>query len=167
MSFKIKEIGSGVLGLFGVVAMFVITAALLFGAMAFSLWMLQWAPIAFKIAFAVSVLVLCPAAFISPTRGFAAFGFMAASYGFGTILWVSGMAFTYITWGLFAVIIGLVILGIGVVPIAMLAALIHGDWGDLVGFIFLGVLTYGSRILAMWLGHKADELTERLAVTRS
>jgi hypothetical protein len=92
---------------------------------------------------------------------------MAASYVFGAILWVSGMAFTYITWGLFAVIIGLVILGIGVVPIAMLAALIHADWGDLAGFIFLGVLTYGSRMLAMWLGHKADERTERLAATRS
>jgi hypothetical protein len=124
-------------------------------------------PIAFKIAFAISVLVFCPAALISPTRGFAAVGFVAASYVFGAILWVSGMAYTYITWGLFAVIIGLVIFGIGIVPIAMLAALIHGDWGDLVGFIFLGVFTYGCRMLAVWRGRKADERTARLAATRS
>jgi hypothetical protein len=40
MNFKMKDVGSGFLGLFGVVAIFVITAALLFGAMAFSLWVL-------------------------------------------------------------------------------------------------------------------------------
>jgi hypothetical protein len=41
MSPKIKDIGWGLLGLLGVVAMFVTIAALLFGAMAFSLWVLR------------------------------------------------------------------------------------------------------------------------------
>ena len=60
------------------------------------------------------------------------------------------------------VIVGLVIFGVGVVPVAMLAALVHEDWGDLIGFAIMAVLTYGCRMLAIWLGQKADERAARL-----
>lgn len=92
---------------------------------------------------------------------------MIASFAFGAIMWVSGMAFTYTVWGLITVILGLVIFGVGVVPIAMLAALVHGDWGDLGGFVIMAVLTCGCRVLAVWLGQKADERAARLARARA
>src|SRR5579885_1422523 len=148
---RVKDIGLGVLGLLVMVGMLAIGVGLLVGAASFSLWVLKWTPTAFEITLAVSLFAL---------------GYMIASFAFGAIMWVWGMAFTYTVWGLFAVILGLVIFGVGVVPIAMLAALVHGDWGDLGGFVIMAVLTYGCRMLAMWLGQKADERAARLASTR-
>ena len=102
-----------------------------------------------------------------PTRAVSALEYMIASFAFGAIMWVWGMAFTYTVWGLFAVILGLAIFGVGVVPIAMLGGL--GAWGlgDLGGFVIMAVLTYGCRMLAMWLGQKADERAARLVRARA
>jgi hypothetical protein len=163
---RVKDIGFGILGLLVMVGMLAIGVGLLVGAASFSLWVLKWTPTAFEITLAVSLFVLGPLALIPQTRAFSALGYMIASFSFGAIMWVWGMAFTYTVWGLFAVIHGLVIFGVGVVPIAMLAALVHGDWGDLVGFVIMAVLTYGCRMLAMWLGQKADERAARLASAR-
>lgn len=160
----IKAVGIVIIGSLVVVGIMAIGVGLLVGATAFSLWVLKWTPIAFEITLAVSIFFLGPLALIPPARGFSAIGFMIASYVFGAIMWVWGLAFTYTVWGWLAVIIGLVILGVGVVPVAMLAALLHADWSDLVGFIIFAVLTYGCRSLSMWLAHKADERTARLAL---
>ena len=72
-------------------------------------------------------------------------------------MWCCGLAVTYDQWGTMGVIIGLLFAGVGIVPIAMLAALFHGDWGVLVGFAILIVLTFGLRALALWLAKKVDD----------
>ena len=159
---KVKDIGTGILGLLAMVAILVIGIGLLVGAASFSIGVLKWAPTAFEITVAVSLFVLGPLALIPPTRDLSALGYMIASFAFGAIMWIWGMAFTYTVWGLFVVIVGLVIFGVGVVPVAMLAALVHADWGDLIGFAIMAVLTYGCRMLAIWLGQKADERAARL-----
>jgi hypothetical protein len=46
-------------------------------------------------------------------------------------------------------------LGVGVVPIAMLATLFHGQWSHLGELIVLVILTFGSRFFALWLEEKA------------
>ena len=160
---KVKDIGAVILGLLVMAAMIAIGVRLLVGAASFSLWVLKWTPTAFEITVVISLFVLGPLALISPTRGLSAVGYTIASFAFGAIMWIWGMAFSYIVWGLFAVIIGLVIFGVGVVPVAMLAALVHADWGDLIAFVIMAVLTYGCRMLALWLGQKADERSARLA----
>jgi hypothetical protein len=163
----LKNIGMVVLGLLFMAALLGIGIGLLLGAAAFSFWVLKWTPIAFALTLAVSFFVLGPLALIPPTRVASAIGLMIASYVFGAIMWVWGFAFTYVAWGWIAVIIGLVIMGIGVVPVAMLAALLHADWGDLIAFGLLAVLTYGCRALSLWLAQKADERAARLARARA
>ena len=58
---------------------------------------------------------------------------------------------TLSTWGTFAVILGLLVAGIGVVPIAMLAALTHGEWMILLELVILTVLTFGCRVYSQWI----------------
>jgi hypothetical protein len=159
---RAKDVGGVILGLVVVVGILAIGIALLTGAAEFSVWVLKWTFPAFSITFLVSLLLLTPLALIPQTRPYAAIGFMIASFAFGAILWIWGMAYTYSVWELFAVIVGLVFFGIGVVPIAMFAALVHGDWGNLAVFIAAAVLTYGFRVLAYWLEAKASERAARL-----
>ena len=159
---RVKDAGSVILGLAVLVGMLAIGIGLLTGAAAFSLWVLEWTFPAFAITLLVSVVLLAPLSLSPPTRGFSAVGFLIASIAFGAILWLWGMAYTYTVWGLFGVIVGLVLLGVGVVPVAMLAALVHGDWGNLGMFVVTAVITFGFRGLANWLGEKADERAARL-----
>jgi len=159
---RVKDAGSVILGLAVMVGMLAIGIGLLTGAAAFSIWVLKWTFPAFAITFLVSFVLLAPLSLIPPTRGFSAVGFLIASLAFGAILWLWGIGYTYSVWGLLPVIVGLVLLGVGVVPIAMFAALVHGDWGNLGMFVLTAVLAIGCRGLGSWLAEKADERAARL-----
>jgi len=163
---KAKDAGASVLGLAAVVVFIAIPIALLYGAAELSLWALKWTPAVFGTVFWATVLVLVPLAIIPPTRGWSALGFVIASYLFGLLLWIWAMAFTYDVWGLGAVVIGLLIFGAGVVAVAMLAALIKGVWAVLGTFIFLLVLTLGTRAFGHWLGATYAQRAARKAEAR-
>ena len=60
--------------------------------------------------------------------------------------------------------IGLVIAGVGIGPIAMLAALLQGEWQALIVFVILIVLTFGLRALGFWLAKKVDERAAKLSL---
>lgn len=71
-----------------------------------------------------------------------------------------GLLLSWELWGPIAVIIGLFIFGIGVVPIAMLATLFNGMWIEL-GFLVLAIiLTFGFRFFGIGLVEKAREMNE-------
>jgi uncharacterized protein YacL len=78
-------------------------------------------------------------------------------------MWCSGVAVTYDLWGTVGVIIGLLIAGVGIVPVAMLATFFHGEWEGLIEFMILIVLTFGLRLLGLWLAKKVDKRAARLA----
>jgi hypothetical protein len=159
---RVKSAGSVILGLAAMIVILIISSALLVGAATFSVWVLKWTFPAFMITLLLSFVVPAPLSLIPPTRALSAVGFLIASFAFGAILWIWGMAYSYSVWGLPAVIIGLFFAGIGVVPIAMIAALLHADWGNLGLFAATAVITLGYRGLAHWLAGKADERAARL-----
>lgn len=45
--------------------------------------------------------------------------------------------------------------GIGIVPVAIVAALFHAQWSVLEGIAILLVATFGIRGLALWIGSRA------------
>lgn len=163
---RLKSLGALVLGLLIMAAGAVFIAVFVFGATAASFWIIKWSPWAFWPTLAISIFILAPLALIPPTRAVSAIGFVIASYIFGAIMWFWAVAFTYFIWGFTGVIIGLVILGFGIVPIAMLAAVVHGEWSSFIGLVVLVVLTFGPRALGFWLAEKADERAARLALQR-
>jgi hypothetical protein len=79
-----------------------------------------------------------------------------ASYVFGATLWMEGLLLTLFIWGLGAVFIGLCVVGIGVVPIAMLATLLKGMWGPLIELVLLTIMTFGSRACAISLAESLE-----------
>ena len=121
-----------------------------------AVWLLPWLSHATTVTLAVCVLILVPLAIFRKTRPVSAIGLMIASYVFGATLWFYGLLMAYAGWGLVGIIVGLVLAGVGVVPVAALAALIHGEWA-VVGQIAVGlVLTFGVRFLSMWLTSRSE-----------
>ena len=109
-----------------------------------------------EIATAILFLILLPLSLIRKARGFAAVAILLISYVFGITVWMEGLLITLSTWGVGAVIFGLLFAGVGVVPIGMLAALFHGMWWELLDLVGLTVFTFGCRFFSIWIAEKGE-----------
>jgi len=103
------------------------------------------------ISFGLVIFVFLPLAIPRTTRGFSSLALFITSYIFGATLWMEGLLFTLLIWGVGAVFIGLFIAGVGVVPIAMLATLFKGMWGPFIELVLLTIMTFATRIGALSL----------------
>lgn len=91
------------------------------------------------------------AAITQPARTVSGIIIYISSYIFGLATWIYGLAVTLSLWGILAVIIGVLLGGIGVVPIGMLAALFHGRWDIFFTLLVMIVLTFASRLIGTLL----------------
>lgn len=73
---------------------------------------------------------------------------------------MEGFLLTISIWGVSAIILGLLIAGIGVVPIAMIATLTKGLWPQFIELALLAILTFSCRILALKLWGEDKPLKE-------
>jgi hypothetical protein len=153
---RLKTIGNFLLGALGVLALLLIPAMFIVGAEWLSERLLPWFVVASFLALGLLVLVLLPLAAFRRSRMSAAIAMMYVSYVFGATVWMEGLLLTMGLWGAFAVVIGLFFMGVGVVPIAMLATLLKGMWSPLAELVVLTVLTFGTRFLAAWVAAKSE-----------
>ncbi len=160
LSIKLKDAGSWLLGIVGILAMIAIPVLFLVGAEWMSKRLLPWFILASTLAFFFVIFVAMPLSFFRRCRGFASLVALVASYVFGATLWMWGLLLTLTLWGTWAVVVGLFMMGIGVVPIAMLATLFRGLWSILGQLVVLIVLTFGFRFYALWIGGLDDAREE-------
>lgn len=152
----LKGIGAMIAGL-AIMAAFFFVLMLIFSGVAYvSVIVMPWLVAAAKWAFAIALFILLPTAFFKATRPFSALGFLFASFAFGLCAWVMGFLLAYSHWGLFGVIVGIVLGGVGVVPVGLLAAMFHGEWYAVWILLEYVALTIGSRIIMAVLAAKAD-----------
>lgn len=108
----------------------------------------------------VSFLLIVPLSLIFAIfrrfRGRAGFGLMIYSYIAGMDLWVRALALTYATTGLIGVIGGVLLAGIGVVPIAMGAMIYRAQWSVLIYLAVALVLVFVFRFFGGFLMAKAE-----------
>lgn len=89
------------------------------------------------------------------TRSAASVGIMVTSYVSALWVWVNSLMVAFATVSLIWIIVGLCLAGIGIVPVALIGALLAGKWG-IAGLIVLGVvLTLGLRVFAYFLASKS------------
>lgn len=103
---------------------------------------LVWPIIVFTILFLLPLLVF------HSTRGWAATGMFLSSYIYGFTAWLLGFLATLHLWGVIAVILGLFMFGVGVVPLGVLATLFNGEWSVLLNLILLTGLMFVSRFVS-------------------
>lgn len=154
---KIKALGGVLLG----IAIFVCVLALPVVFIKGSLWasehLLQPLIVVGWIALALNILILLPLSIFKRLRSFTGGGIFLSSYIFGLVSWLLGFVLTYALWGLWAVIVGILFLGGGVVPIALLATLFKGLWEPFFTLIVLTVITFGSRVGGLLIASSANE----------
>jgi len=148
---KLKGTGAIALGFAFIVGVFLFIGLIVRGGAWLSVKAYPWLQAVSALTLLVMILVLLPLSAFRRTRAFAGNGFVVSSYIFGVTLWVWGFLLTYVLWGAFAVIVGLFLLGVGVVPIAMLATATKGMWPTLGELVFLTMLVFGSRFFGIWL----------------
>ncbi len=109
------------------------------------------------ISLAVSVLILLPLSKIRKEKKNLAQGFYITSYIFGATTWTWSFVLAYTIWGMLGLVIGLFLFGIGVVPVAILATLLTGEWSMFLRLIALVVITYLTREYAKKLNKEERE----------
>jgi hypothetical protein len=105
----------------------------------------------------VVISVLLPLAIFRRTRGFAGGGMYIASYVFGLTLWTWSLLIIYTFWGVSGVVIGLIFMGIGYVPIAILAGLFHGLWPVVGQLLLIIVITFVVGQAGIYLIIKSED----------
>jgi hypothetical protein len=155
MNSRVKAVSYWLLGALMMCALLGIIVLFWLGAAWASVHLLPWFAVASDIALVLLVVVLLPLSAIRKCRSIAAAGILIISYIFGVTVWMEGLLLTYSLWGTFALVVGLMMMGVGVVPMAMLATLFHGQWANLAELFVMALLTFGSRAYAYWIDTKA------------
>lgn len=149
MTDTLKNIGTFVLGIVVVLAVFSLPVMFLLGAtwaaknLLKPLIMVGWVFLAFDL------LILLPASLIPRARGVTGTVIFISSFIFCLITWLLGFILTYSLWGLWAVILGILLFGGAVVPFAILATFFNGLWQALIALIILLGLTLVSRLVGI------------------
>jgi predicted small metal-binding protein len=148
---KLKDLSLGILGFAVMVGLLVLAFLLIRGAVWASDKALPWLVIGSEVLLAICVLVLLPMCIFRKTRSWAGIGFYIGSYLFGLTLWAFSCLICIAIWGYMALIIGLLFAGVGVLPVALIAAIFHGEWTVLLELLTGLVLTFGTRFAGMML----------------
>jgi hypothetical protein len=163
MKDKLKNVVYSLIGLAIIVGLFMVVGLFIRGGFWLSTKIYPWLVKISGITILVSIFILLPSAIFKKSRGFAAVGLLIASYIMGITLWVWAFILTYMLWGGIALIIGLCFMGVGVVPIAMLATAFNTEWAILGQLILLLVLTFGGRALSLYVAKSYENIRYELS----
>src|SRR5258706_9350964 len=110
-------------------------------------------------ALSISIFVLVPLAFFRKTRPAAGLGVFIASWLFGLTTWTLGVTITFLAYGWVGLIIGLLLFGVGVVPMGVFAAFFNIKSVSLgVSMIVMLIMIYVARSAGAALIGQADEI---------
>jgi hypothetical protein len=116
---------------------------------------IKWMGFACFLAFLCSVLPLPILAIFRRTRRAAGLAYMACSFVFGGTLWIISAMTVYESWGLGALIVGLMIIGVGVVPMTLIIFAISSQWFLFGEVLLILLVAIGVRMFGFWLAEKA------------
>jgi hypothetical protein len=111
------------------------------------------------ISIIAGVVLFLPLSLFKRTRGFSGIGLVSISYVFGITLWVWCLLTTYTLWGGFWTFVGVAMGGIGVLPMAFIAAALKGIWalcGQIIGIL---ILTFVTRMFGCYLVALSEKQT--------
>lgn len=113
-------------------------------------------PIA-QMAFFITVFIFAPLSLIKSIRLYIGAAYDVVSYIFGATTWFLGCSITFLTWGWAALLIGLLLFGVGVVPIAIVASFVAlGNYELGFSLIAMSILTYAARIIGNYYMSSSD-----------
>jgi hypothetical protein len=151
----LAKFGTIALGAALLVALFAVPLLFIKGAMWSSEHLLEPLITVGWLVLGVTIVIALPLSVFKRMRGAMAIAILYSSFVYGLIAWLTGFVITYTHWGVFGVLLGLFLAGVGVVPLGLLASAFH-EWDGFVPLVVLVVLTFGSRLVAIALATSAD-----------
>lgn len=115
----------------------------------------------YVLAFFLVLLVFLPLALFKKTRAFSATAMYFSSFVFGTTAWFYSAAMTFALFGWLGLIIGLLVLGIGVVPMAFFGSLLKGHSSVAWGVAFPVILAFATRGISMFVATRGEARTRK------
>lgn len=116
--------------------------------------------LASMLALTVWLLLLLPVAVFRRARPVVSTATLIISVLWGVTLWATATAVLLNHWGLTGFILGVILVGVGSLPLAALASALHGEW-SVAGFLLALVLpVWGARLFATWLASTVEAPTE-------
>ena len=153
---KFASIAKGIGGLlFSILAILVIGLILIGGAkLAASVqpWAEGLAGLTLGIVIPVCLLLLI----FRKTRRYGGIGIYFASYAIGLALWISCFLYS-VAVSLFWTIIGILMAGLGIVPVAAIMTLIHRDWSNCGSILGAVVVVFVLRGFGAWIVEKSEQ----------
>jgi hypothetical protein len=116
----------------------------------------HWMMFIFIMDIAVCLLVLIAFGIFKSTRGYAGGAVVVISWIAGATVWIQSAMLTYWLWGGAWVIGGIVLAGVGVLPFALIASAMAGDWGDFWALVVMMALTLGVRLIGIGMAASAE-----------
>lgn len=112
------------------------------------------------LAFAADLVVLLPLSAFRSCRPFSTMGLLLSSALFGINAWLGSLVIVFYIWGTGGVLIGLLLGGVGVIPLALIASAIHSEWASFLSVLIWLVLLFVVRAFALFLasGKEAQEV---------
>jgi hypothetical protein len=147
---RLKNLSAAALGLVIFLGVLAIPVLFFMGALWAAENLLRPLIVAGWLVLAADVLLALASA-IRPFRGVTGSLIFLSSYLFGLVTWLLGFILTYAIWGLWAVILGMLFFGGGVVPVALLATMFKGMWDAFFTVLVMALLTYGSRLGGIYI----------------
>jgi hypothetical protein len=157
----LKSIGGFILGVVLLVAFLVLVDLFLYGSAWLSDKVLPILNLIVAASFFILLLIVLPLSIFRKCRGWCAVAFIYWSYLCGLSLWMFSLLVTLNLWGLTAAIIGLLFMGIGVFPVALLACIFKGEWSILFQLLLQLALLIGCRLYGFYLAHKAEQEADK------
>lgn len=156
MGDKLKSLGSLALGATIFIAFLAIPVIFFLGIAWASRHLLQPLIVVGWVAVAIDLVIFLPLSIFKRLRGFTGTAIFISSFIFGLITWLLSFVLTWLLWGGWAVVMGVLFLGGTVVPFALLATLFKGMWEPFFTVLVLLVLTFGSRVAGAVIAESGD-----------
>jgi WD40 repeat protein len=154
----LKNLRAMATGFLALIVLMTLIGVVISTLLAGTLWVASiLAPFALLLA-CIGTLLLLPliaVSAVSPrSRRFCGQGIVLVSYSWGIALWMWATLVLYQLWGVFGLVAGLVLVGVGSVPTACVALLFHGQIKVVLLTISAVVIVFAVRALGHWVTAK-------------
>ncbi|MPW27715.1 hypothetical protein F9L16_01705 [Agarivorans sp. B2Z047] len=146
---KLKSLASSAFGIAIFIAVLSLPLIFIMGAAWASKNLLQPLILIGWVLLALDIVILLPLSLFSSLRGYTGTGIYISSFVFGLVAWLLGFVLAYTIWGVWAVVIGILFMGGGVVPIALAATAFGGYWDPFFSLLVISILTFVSRFVGL------------------
>ena len=106
--------------------------------------------------FCTTLVLLLVGSISKSSRSFVGKATTVLSYPVAFTVWLWGFLLVFIAWGWLGVIIGLVLLGVGVVPLGLIALILDGVWSGVGQMVLAVALVMAMRYAGTWMAENTE-----------